>query len=443
MKRRGGLILTAVVLTVALALIPLSGNPAARWIAAALAVADIAVLIVLWRSIAKPLDTVTIGLELLASQDFSNRVRPTGEPYADRIADLFNRMAEQLKNERTRLREQEGFLRQIVEVSPMGVAVMDFDGRISLLNPSLLKMAGIDREDAPDGVAFSKIDNELFRAASRVEEGKSEVVRLSDTRIYRCSNLRFIESGFKRPFVLVESLTEEVMKAEREAYEKLIRVISHEVNNSMGGVASILETFSDISSDEEMRELADSGRDRCLALSDFIRSYADVVKLPAPSLADRDLGDEIRHTAGFLKTILPAGVRLELKLPENTALPVRVDPVMMEQMIVNVVRNAAESIASCPERMDRGDGLVEISAEICDEDGKSGNRVKMTVCDNGAGISGEASQKLFTPFYSSKSGGRGIGLTLVNEVLTRHGFRFSLLTGADGLTRFTVWAPLR
>lgn len=407
-------------------------NPEARWWIIGVCVFILFLLWLLWRSVAKPLDMVEKGYGMLMSQDFNSRLLKVGEYHADRIAELFNRMSSELKNERLRLSEQEGFLKQLVGVSPMGVLVFDFDYRITLMNRAFRDMAALTgKEEDFEGMTLENMDSELVDAVRKVNPGETVTVRLSDTKIYRVSNLWFMESGFRRPFILAESLTEEVMRAERTAYEKVIRVISHEVNNTMGGVVSLLELLADTMDDAEMRNVIESGEERCRSLSDFIRNYADVVKVADPVLLKKEMNAEIVRISPFLRTLTGDDVELEVNLSQDQV-NVKVDSVLWEQVMINIVKNAAESVRMKRESQPGLKGKVSVSVF------KERAGAVVEIADNGTGISPETSKKLFTPFFSTKSNGQGIGLTLVNEILIRHDCRFSLRTDADGLTRFSI-----
>lgn len=374
---------------------------------------------ILYRSVARPLDTVEKGYDLLLAQDFNNRLRTTGEPHADRVAGLFNTMMCRLRVERLKLMEQQGLLVQLVKASPMGVVLLDFDERISMTNPAFREIAELDSDPAElTGHPLSDFSGEVVGALCSLPIGETRVLRLCDTRVYRCSALSFMDRGFPRRFFLVESLSKEVMRAERQAYEKVIRVISHEVNNSMGAIMSLLEMISDSSDDPDMKAVAESSADRCRSLVDFLAEYASVVRLPQISSVECDLGTETLRMEPFLRRVLPDGVSLAVSGSDVPA-PVMLDVVMWEQVLVNVVKNAGESIRSAGE-----EGHVSIRV-VREENGR---KVMVEIEDDGPGISSEVSQRLFSPFFSTKSEGRGIGLTLVNEILTRHNCRFSLRT---------------
>lgn len=216
------------------------------------------------------------------------------------------------------------------------------------------------------------------------------------------------------------------MKAEREAYEKVIRIISHEVNNTMGGVKSVLELLID-SVDEDVKEVIESCDDRCDKMCGFISSYADVVKVPDPVMMDVELNDEIGAMMPFLRGIVPECIKFDFH-PGQEKIGVKADISLLQQVVVNIVKNAVESI----------DGTGSIDVWVSTINGRG----CLAISNDGAPIPDDVSRKLFSPFFTTKKEGRGLGLTLISEILKRHGAFFSLRTGSDGITRFQIqFAP--
>ena len=361
-----------------------------------------------YRKIVKPLNSIGSGMELLREQNFSSRLSPVGQYEADRIVNVFNRMMEQLKNERLRLREQNNFLDLLIKASPMGVIITSLDDDLSELNPMAQKMLGVQLANVP--------------------KGETVTVRLNDSNIYRCTHSSFIDRGFQHPFFLIESLTDEVMKAEKKAYEKVIRMIAHEVSNTTAGITSTLDTVEQaLSTEEEMDDICDVMRvciERCFSMSRFITRFADVVKIPEPTLTSVDLNDLAFTCKRFMEGMCTdRNITLRLEIDE-TLKEVKMDASLFEQVLVNIIKNAAESIEK--------DGEIIV---------RTLSPATIEVVDNGKGISKETEAKLFSPFFSTKPNGQGIGLIFIREVLMRHGCTFSLRTYTDGLTRFRILFP--
>ena len=380
-----------------------------------------------YRKIVKPLNSIGSGMELLREQDFSSRLSPVGQYEADRIVNVFNRMMEQLKNERLRLREQNNFLDLLIKASPMGVILTTLDEDLSELNPMAQKMLGVRQEDVL-GKKMNEIDSPLAAELANVPKGETATVRLNDSNIYRCTHSSFIDRGFQHPFFLIESLTDEVMKAEKKAYEKVIRMIAHEVNNTTAGITSTLDTVEQaLSTEEGMDDICDVMRvctERCFSMSRFITRFADVVKIPEPTLTLVDLNDLAFTCKRFMEGMCAdRNIKLRLEIDE-TLKEVKMDASLFEQVLVNIIKNAAESIEK--------DGEIIV---------RTLSPATIEVVDNGKGISKEVEAKLFSPFFSTKPNGQGIGLIFIREVLMRHGCTFSLRTYADGLTRFRILFP--
>ena len=380
-----------------------------------------------YRKIVKPLNSIGSGMELLREQDFSSRLSPVGQYEADRIVNVFNRMMEQLKNERLRLREQNNFLDLLIKASPMGVILTTLDEDLSELNPMAQKMLGVRQEDVL-GKKMNEIDSPLAAELANVPKGETATVRLNDSNIYRCTHSSFIDRGFQHPFFLIESLTDEVMKAEKKAYEKVIRMIAHEVNNTTAGITSTLDTVEQaLSTEEGMDDICDVMRvctERCFSMSRFITRFADVVKIPEPTLTLVDLNDLAFTCKRFMEGMCTdRNIKLRLEIDEMLK-EVKMDASLFEQVLVNIIKNAAESIEK--------DGEIIV---------RTLSPAIVEVVDNGKGISKEVEAKLFSPFFSTKPNGQGIGLIFIREVLMRHGCTFSLRTYADGLTRFRILFP--
>lgn len=390
-------------------------------------------LVVFYNKIVKPMNTIGSGMELLREQDFSSRLSQVGQYEADRIVNIFNRMMEQLKNERLRMREQNHFLDLLIEASPMGVIITTLDGELSQLNPMAIKMLGVRLEEAMNK-QLEQIDSPLAAELAVIPKDETSVVRLNDANIYKCTHSSFIDRGFKHPFFLIERMTEEVMKAEKRAYEKVIRMIAHEVNNTTAGITSTLDTVEQaLSTEENMEDICDVMRvctERCFSMSRFITRFADVVKIPEPTLSPVRLNDLVSMCKRFMEGMCnDRNINLVLECDPTVGI-VQLDPSLFEQVLVNIIKNAAESIESAGETDKQGEVIVRTTAPASVE-----------VVDNGPGISKEAEAKLFSPFFSTKPNGQGIGLVFIREVLSRHGCTFSLRTYNDGLTRFRILFP--
>jgi len=392
----------------------------------------IILFILFYNMFLKPFRTISNGMDLLKQQDFSSRLRPVGHGETDRLIEIFNKMMEQLREERLHVREQNRFLDLLIQASPVGLIIMDYDERISRINPSGLLLLNLDSEDAVIGKRLDESGIEIGKALMSLKSNEDIVLRISGITLYRCIRSYFIDKGFPRPFILIEELTHEVLKIEKKSYENIIRMMAHEVNNSVAAVGSTLTVISDTLKLHGNNELSDvlpaveASSDRFKRLSRFITNFADVVKIPPPVLLNTDLNKLARSVEALCSSECNRrNIRLILVLPDNPVI-LKADSIQIEQALVNLVKNAYESIQT--------DGEIRIITQHLPP--------QLIIEDNGIGISEEIKEKLFTPFFTTKPHGQGIGLMFVREVLLNHGCKFTFKTQEDGITRFSISFPL-
>ncbi|MBQ5664157.1 MAG: PAS domain-containing sensor histidine kinase [Bacteroidaceae bacterium] len=387
-------------------------------------------LIYFYRKAVKPINSITNGMNLLHEQDFSSKLSPVGQYEADQIVEIFNRMMQQMKNERLKLREQNHFLDLLINASPMGVIILDFEQRIITINPSAKKFIATDENII--GCKLQDIQSALAQKITMIKDETSQTIRLNGVNVYHCSRLSFRDRGFAHPFILIEQMTDEVRRAEKNAYEKIIRMIAHEVNNTMGGITSTLDSAADVlqtitpdtlqTDTEELCSVMKVCEERGYNMSRFITRFADVVKIPEPVPIATDLNDCVQQCKRFIEQMCHQhNITFSLQL-SNEKIPVSIDVTLFEQVLVNIIKNSIESIGA--------DGEISITTNC--------SPASIVITDNGKGISKDIEQHLFSPFFTTKSGGQGIGLIFIREVLSNHGFRYSLRTDDDNLTRFTI-----
>lgn len=427
------ILLLALMSLVTLFMMPATASETLVWIARLSGILALALLLIFYRNIMKPLQSLSNGVDLIRAQDFSSRLAHVNQREADQIIEMFNGMMTALKEERLHMREQNHFLDLLIAVSPMGIIILDEHDHIVNINPaaSLFLESGKNHErNSLCDLSLSQLNSQLGRTIAALQTGETETIRMSDSMIYRCSRLSFMDKGFSHPFILIEKLTDEVMKAEKKSYEKVIRVIAHEVNNTMAGVNSMLSTASlilkeDPGTNADLLEVMKVCDNRCHSLSKFITAFADVVKIPEITPVTVDLNKMVEQWRVMLESLCsPRRINFTLHLSDSPVMA-RIDTVLMEQVLINIVKNSAESIDA--------DGDIDISTSSAPS--------SIVVTDNGAGISEEAARMLFSPFFSTKANGHGIGLLFTSEVLHKHSCRFSLRTGDDNLTRFSIEFP--
>jgi nitrogen fixation/metabolism regulation signal transduction histidine kinase len=370
------------------------------------------------------------GTRLVHDEAFTSRFVPVGEPDVDALIALYNRMVDRLRDERVRLAEQHQFLAQVLAASPSGIIVLGFDGEVTSVNAAAARLLEAPSADRMTGRPIAALGSPLAAALDALAPGASRVVGGDGATRIRIQRGQFVDRGFPRSFFVLEELTEELRQAERAAYEKLIRVMSHEVNNTVTSSASLLQ--SSLTYAQELQP--ESRRDfetalgvviaRTTQLNDFMRGFADVFRLPPPALQPVDLVAMVDRVVRLLAARPDAGAIAWRQDADTPAIRVQADPAQLEQALLNVVKNAVEAVG--------GAGTIAIRAT-----GRT-SRPTLVVEDSGPGLTPEARANVFTPFFSTKPNGQGIGLTLVGEILSAHGFDYALTRTDHGTTAFRI-----
>jgi nitrogen fixation/metabolism regulation signal transduction histidine kinase len=379
-----------------------------------------------YRSLIRPLELVSGGSAALRDRDFTVKYRPTGTPELDALIAVYNDMIDNLRGERTQTQEQHFFLRKLIQASPTGILILDYDGNLSEVNPRAAELLGV--RDPLRAVSDAPADHPLLAMARELSIGQQRTIRTEGVGRYRIEVSGFVDRGFNRKFVQIQELSQDILAAEKRAYGKVIRMMAHEVNNSIGAINAILQTLADPEAPtdadwaEDVRQSLPVAIQRNERLNTFMRNFADVVRLPDPRRERIDLNELLANTTRLFRSQAEQRAIEITCQGSDTPVYASVDPQQIEQVLVNVVKNALESI-------DReGKVVLQLTSQP----------IGFQVLDNGPGIPAAAADQLFTPFFSTKSSGQGIGLTLVREILVNHGARFSLQTEADGWTRFQV-----
>jgi signal transduction histidine kinase len=386
------------------------------------------------RALAAQADIARTFTEVIGAGEYGARYPPVGSREVDGVIGIYNRLLETLQQERFRVGEQRGFAEKFLQDTPAGVVIFDFDGKITLANPRARVLLGVADDAGLSGRALGELGTPVAQALGTLADDETRMVTDATGRRLRCRMASFMDRGFPRSYVLIEELTAELNRSERETYEKLIRMMSHEVTNTVAATNSLLEscrTYAREIAGAESRADYENALDvlitRNRSLNEFTRGFSDLVKLPEPQRESVD----VREMLNAMRTMFRAelerrNIVLQVSVADEVP-PVSMDRNQMDLVLMNVIKNAVEAI----ER----DGRIEIVAE------RGADFVALSIFDTGVGLTDEVKARLFTPFYTSKRQGQGLGLTLVKEILTQHGFGFSL-DGVEGRTRFRIEMPV-
>lgn len=390
----------------------------------------------IYRSIISPLQLLGRGAAALEDQDFSVKLLPTGSIEMDRIGKVYNRMIDQLRDERVSSRQQEEFLDRLLGAAELGVVILDYDGEVSSMNKWMERQCR-----NVEGFRTAVLEPSLhLRPRLKISESTSadqfigkvsrndQVITGPGNRRYHIETATFVDRGFERGFIIVQDVTADILSAEKDAYGKVIRMMAHEVNNSNAAIISVLRSILEAANEGESG-LPELNRDylpvvinRAENMTTFMRNFARVVRLPLPDQQRTDLNALLRRTGEVMAAVLADHeIILTYELPEDEVI-VYADAAQLEQVVINALTNSRESIGS--------GGNIHISASRFPQG--------FIIADDGPGIPASAAQNIFTPFFSSKPTGQGVGLTLTREILEAHKTSYQLTTEEDGWTRLRV-----
>jgi two-component system nitrogen regulation sensor histidine kinase NtrY len=376
-----------------------------------------------------PFKVIQTGIEFIKDKDFHSKLGRIGHKGVDQLIDVYNTMIDHLRKERLRQQEQNFFLDKVIEVSPAGIIILDLDDKITAMNPAAEKILNLSSEQANKS-SLDIIPGKLGEEIRSMGKTAVKLVALDGINQFRCQRAHFYDRGFMRHLIFIEELTQEIMQAEKRGYEKIIRMMSHEINNSVGAVNSILDStisyFGQYTSGDhkEIEQALNVALRRNQSLNDFIKKFADVVRIPLPVKELSNLHDLLQRTVIIMESQIDNN-KIEIALqPDKKPFIVAMDSAQIEQVLVNILKNAIEALNDTP-------GKITIITDTKEK--------KCIISDNGPGIPEHIQPVLFTPFFSTKQSGQGIGLTLTREILQNHGFTFSLKTVQNNTTEFIIY----
>ncbi len=337
-----------------------------------------------------------------------------------------NRIKEVMDNAKMQIREREKYFELIMECAGIGIVTVMENGTVAQTNSKALHIVGMERLNHIDQLRI--LSEELCEAMHRIEPGAQLTARFAteigdQNLVLSCSAMEF--EGKQLRVISIGNIHEELDRKEVESWEKLTRILTHEIMNSLAPVTSISHTLLSSSGDAEtMRQ----GLETIHATSDrllrFVDSFRAVTRIPAPQKAPFYLSELVAES---LSLIPHEGIEVEVSIePENTML--YADRALMSQVMVNLLKNATEALlAQTCERK------ITIRSTIDAEE-----RIQIEITNNGSAIPAEVAENLFTPFFTTKTDGSGIGLAVSRQIVRLHGGSLRLKHNSEGRVTFAI-----
>ncbi|HLG40379.1 MAG TPA: ATP-binding protein [Chitinophagaceae bacterium] len=391
------------------------------------------------KAIFRPFKLLNAGVEVISDKDFSMKILPVGQPELDKLIEVFNRMIDQLRQERAVAMEKNFFLEKLIDASPAAIIILDKDQKIRSVNPAGHQILKINSNNQfPDSI--NSFQPPWNKELHKLSESGSLVIQINGINQYKCSKSYFIDRGVKQSFYFIEELTKEIWNAERQSYDKVIRMMSHEVNNTVGAVSSIIETSADYlkkineDSHKEFITALNVAGERIINLNHFTKRFADIVHIPPPQKVKCNLPEVVNHILiGFQSELNEKNIKVNTTYDSPDSI-ISFDQQQLELVLVNIIKNAIQAIYLAP---DLSPGQYSGKAGFIDINIKEVPK-SIIIENNGEPIPPEVQRRLFEPFFTTKKSGQGIGLTLIREVLMSHSCDFSLKTKEDRLTEFRI-----
>jgi len=372
---------------------------------------------------ARVLAAVRDGIESLRDRDLSVSISRTSDDELGGLVAAYNSLGGVLRRERFDIYQRELLLDTVFQTTPLAMVLTNVSGRIVYSNLAARQLLREGRR--LEGVEFERLlDAAPAPLREALASGADTLFTMDvggEAQVYHASQRDFRLNTHPHRLVLLKQLTRELAAQEVAVWKRVIRVIAHELNNSLAPISSLAHSghlLADEPDAMRLHRVFATIAERATHLASFIDGYARFAKLPQPRLARIEWRQILERLEGA------APFRIEGTSPTRAA---SVDASQIEQVLINLLKNALES-GSAPQEIvvrvrEHTDGFV------------------VEVSDRGGGFTEEVLRDALLPFFSTKPSGTGLGLTLCREIIEAHGGRLSLANRPGGGALVTLWFP--
>jgi len=402
-------------------------------------------LLDLTRFTERPLREIVRFVEGIRYDDYTVHItRRHSGPLLMALSEGFTEVGDTLRSLRSAREEQARFLDLVIRHVPVALLAIGSDDEVTIFNPAARRLLAVPRLRTLDQV--NGVSPVLRQTLARLSSGERALVRVE--RDGRTLDLAVHATKFRlgaeaTTLVSLQDIRQELEEKELEAWQQLTRVLTHEIVNSVTPIASLAAianerlavTETERDGDERaaaealvaVREALETIERRSEGLVRFVDSYRSLSRLPQPEIESVPVSDLFAATQMLLAGRLQAHSLVLKTAIQPPNLEINVDPELLEQVLINLVLNAAEAL------QDRTNGVIRLEASI-----DHGGRPLLKVIDNGPGIDAEVQERIFVPFFSTKRTGSGIGLSLARQIIRLHGGTLTVESSPDELTVFTI-----
>lgn len=365
--------------------------------------------------------TLSNLLEAMTTGDYSMRGR--GELSQSALGDLvlqINTLSETLASQRLEVKEHQLLLAKVINQIDVAIITIDNEQKLSLVNPAAAKLFNLEVEQLN---GRSAAEFELNKLMASAEQSLVQWSFPQRSGKFTLHTDQFIEGGNTHQLLFITDVRELLRTEERKTWQNLIRVLSHEINNSLTPISSLSQTLGrmivrsdNLEADKpDLEDGLNLIHERANSLKTFIDSYRQLNRLPEPNKQMVLVEDLINNVISLFEHR-----EIHINCPKD--LKANLDPVQIEQLLINLIKNADEAMTTVEDNKE-GEITIECSTR--------NNKLEIKIKDQGPGLSN--TDNLFVPFYTTKANGSGIGLVLSRQIVEAHQGDLTLVNRSDGV----------
>jgi two-component system nitrogen regulation sensor histidine kinase NtrY len=394
------------------------------------------------RAVEKSNENITSFLDSIRFDDLSSSFKTESQdPTVQRLHQELNEAIQKLRISRKEKDSEHQFFKNIVQHVGIGILTFKKDGSIQTMNTAAKRLLKVTRADTVEDLR--EVDETLVETILKLKTGGRELIRLKTGDETLQLSIFAIELTLRDEEVKLISMSNiqsELDEKEMEAWQNLVRVLTHEIMNSVTPISSLagiveeelgrkIQYEQDIKNDElaDMHLSLQTITRRSAGLIRFVKEFRNLTHIPKPKLAEIQVKPLLEEMAMLhKKELADHGVAISCSIePEN--LFILADKTMIEQVLINLIKNAIQAFDEQPDKR------IDLTARSNEK-----GRAVITVKDNGSGIDNEAMEKIFIPFFSTKKTGSGIGLSLSKQIMLQHEGRITVKSKLGEGTEFIL-----